>query len=369
MRGILAREPGARVLEPFAGTGTTALCAAELGQEAWAFDINAFLVWLARAKVAEYGEANVTRARLAARELVAAIHSGQVGAMRPPPLRNIGRWWSAPRLELLGALKSGIDAHDDYAERTLLLVAFCRTLMALSNAAFDHPSMSFALESAVEPPDLGADLAQFTGDVEAVLAGCVRPVPGAARIELGDARCLDRLLPERAGSFDLLVTSPPYPNRMSYVRELRPYLYWFGYLQQAREAGELDWLAIGGTWGVATSRLNEWQPARKLPPELGALLDAIRAQPGSGPVMATYVHKYFEDMAQHLAAAQVLLSPGASVHYIVGNSSFYGITVPTEELLARELAELGFRDVAAERVRKRNSKKELYEYCVSARRP
>ncbi len=367
MRAILARQPGARVLEPFSGTGTTALCAAEFGQEAWAFDINSFLIWLGRAKVATYSQAQVAGARIAAAELAGAIRGGAAPELEPPSLRNIGRWWSARRLRLLGALKAGIDAHDDYAERTLLLVAFCRTLMALSNAAFDHPSMSFALEAA-EPATLDDDLAQFSADVEVVLSGCDRPAPGVAHIELGDARCLDRLLPEQAGRFDVLVTSPPYPNRMSYVRELRPYLYWFGYLQQAREAGELDWLAIGGTWGVATSRLAEWHPARRLRADLATLLDAIRAQPGSGPLMATYVQKYFEDMSQHLVAAQPLIARGGSVHYIVGNSSFYGITVPTEELLARELAELGFRHVAVERVRKRNSKKELFEFCVSAQR-
>jgi hypothetical protein len=47
---------------------------------------------------------------------------------------------------------------------------------------------------------------------------------------------------------------------MSYIRELRPYMYWLGYLQNAREAGELDWKAIGGTWGCATSRVGKWNP-------------------------------------------------------------------------------------------------------------
>ncbi|WP_322490103.1 hypothetical protein [Chloroflexus sp.] len=38
----------------------------------------------------------------------------------------------------------------------------------------------------------------------------------------------------------LVITSPPYPNRMSYIRELRPYMYWLGYLNNGRDAGELD---------------------------------------------------------------------------------------------------------------------------------
>ena len=77
-----------------------------------------------------------------------------------------------------------------------------------------------------------------------------------ASIILGDSRYLEKYTQD---SFDLLITSPPYPNRMSYIRELRPYMYWLGYLKEAREAGEIDWGTIGGTWGIATSRLLQWQ--------------------------------------------------------------------------------------------------------------
>ena len=37
-------------------------------------------------------------------------------------------------------------------------------------------------------------------------------------------------------------------------------MYWLGYLSDGRAAGELDWKAIGGTWGCATSMLNTWTP-------------------------------------------------------------------------------------------------------------
>ena len=69
------------MLEPFSGTGTTALCAAELGQRAWAFDINAFLVWLGRAKVARYSLAELGAARDAARALIEDIRSGSAVTM------------------------------------------------------------------------------------------------------------------------------------------------------------------------------------------------------------------------------------------------------------------------------------------------
>jgi hypothetical protein len=77
-----------------------------------------------------------------------------------------------------------------------------------------------------------------------------------------DARTLT---PLDGNIHDLVITSPPYANRISYIRELRPYMYWLGFLTDGAEAGELDWRAIGGTWGIATSRLKLWQPQLPVP--------------------------------------------------------------------------------------------------------
>src|SRR5688572_6885533 len=54
------------VLDPFCGTGTTALVCAERGIPATTTDINPFLVWLARAKCAAYSAASIERFREAA---------------------------------------------------------------------------------------------------------------------------------------------------------------------------------------------------------------------------------------------------------------------------------------------------------------
>ena len=112
--------------------------------------------------------------------------------------------------------------------------------------------------------------------------------------------------------FDLLVTLPPYPNRISYIRELRPYMYWLGYLEESRDAGELDWRAIGGTWGIATSRLSEWRksPDAFTPGYLDELIGCIASSDAkSGRILGNYVGKYFEDMWQHLTSVRRLMKP------------------------------------------------------------
>lgn len=134
-------------------------------------------------------------------------------------------------------------------EGTLLRVAFCRTLIASSNAAFNHQSMSFK-DDAQAALDMGIDYAAlFERDMREVLLGAAINPVGQARVHLHDARALSTLA---EGPFDLVIASPPYAHRMSYIRELRPYMYWLGLLTNGRNAAELDWKAIGGTWGVAT---------------------------------------------------------------------------------------------------------------------
>jgi hypothetical protein len=155
---------------------------------------------------------------------------------------------------------------------------------------------------------------------------------------------------------------------MSYIRELRPYMYWLGYLREAREAGEMDWQAIGGTWGIATSRLQTWTPdgIEVDNPQLQEIVATINED---SPVLANYVHKYFVDMSCHLGSLYPVLQPGARLFYIVGNSRFYDTLVPVESLLSDLLRDQHYVDVNIELIRKRTSKKELYEYIISCRKP
>ncbi|MFN3075814.1 MAG: hypothetical protein ABT940_02830 [Alphaproteobacteria bacterium] len=367
---LLSAFPGdpAHVLDPFCGTATTALCAASRGHVATTVEINPFLVWLAAAKTARYSAATIQTARYACAEVLALVKKRGFTPMAEPPIHDIERWWSAPARAFLCRLRPAIEqaTAEQSPERSLLLVAFCRTLITLSNAAFNHQSVSFRDGDQAEL-DLPADLpGLFLDGVSHVLAGAMQAPAAEVRIIHGDARTLSQI----EDRFDLVITSPPYANRMSYIRELRPYMYWLGYLTSGRDAGELDWQAIGGTWGIATSRLIGWQPDDEAfaPKWLAPTLDAIaHADNANGRLLANYIAKYAEDMWCHFVGLAHIMAPAGRVHYVVGNSTFYGTLLPTERLYADMLAELGFTQIDTRAIRKRNSKKELIEFDVSGR--
>ena len=360
-----------RVLDPFCGTATTALSAAYHGHEGITTDINPFLVWLGQAKTARYSSTTIEFTLNAGNHIVTAVKQGAIEPAEAPPIHNIGRWWCPEALAFLCALRAGIETEtkERSPEKDLMLIAFCRTLIELSNASFNHQSMSFKDQDREQmrmPLDI--DMGQvFRNNLLFVINGAKDNPDGTGQVVLGDAR----KLPETVhGPFDLVITSPPYANRMSYIRELRPYMYWLGFLDSGHDAGEMDWSAIGGTWGVATSRLIDWKPPGESfqHPLLDHPLDRIAHHDNkNGKILANYVAKYFNDIWEHLNALLPVLSKGGELHYIVGNSTFYGVVLPVERLYVAMLEYLGFQNIACRAIRKRNSKKELFEFDVSAR--
>lgn len=364
---LSGHPPNRRVLDPFCGSGTTALVAVRRGHDATTIDINPFLAWLARVKTASYAPSVLDEARLAGRRAARAARLGESPEGSDPPMRSIERWWTDEARFFLRHLRSAIHGAPVRSARAtdLLNVAFCRTLIGLSRASFGHQSMSLSGKGGASP-GLPAMERAFLDDLGAIIGSSGEDLPGSARVICGDSRDMG---PCASPGFDVVVTSPPYANRMSYIREMRPYMYWLDYLTNGRDAGELDWDAIGGTWGIATSRLSQWSPAGRvwLPRDLLRAIDSVRGADGkSGAILAAYIERYFGDISRHLASLRGALRRNASVHYIIGNSSFYGTLVQSEQAYASIMRRHGFEGVSVRPIRKRNSKKELVEFEVSA---
>jgi hypothetical protein len=359
------------VLDPFCGTGTTLLACAERGLPAATIDLNPFLVWLARAKTARYDDA----VRDEARALVERMEGSALapsGAAFVPDIHRVERWWDAPVLGGLGRAATVLrEARPRTSPRALDLasIAFCRALIETANVSFGHQSMSFRKGEHPVRRGGGRRVGRALAEAfDVVTASAADPLARSrSRVFLGDSRSVSSVV--GGARFGAVVTSPPYSNRMSYIRELRPYMYWLGHLVAKKDAGELDWRAIGGTWGAATSRLAAWRPdpARSVPfPGFGRIVANISERE---PILGHYVHRYFEDMVSHVESLVPVLLPGAHVSYVVGNSKFYDVMLPAQEIFCALFENAGFSNCRITEVRKRTSKRELYEYLVEATLP
>lgn len=357
---------GAMVLEPFSGSGTTPLVAQEMGLRCEAQDINPFLVWFGNAKLAEYDEKARASFDDARASIVETSRSGFPNDYWTPPLFKIEKWWNPPTLQALASIKHCIGQYSGRV-RDLLDVAFCRVMIASSNASFNHQSMSFKDIPEYDGKDQQADfdrvVAAFADETAYIAATLQQPMTNTSFVREGDS----------TSSFagfkpaDMVITSPPYANRMSYIRELRPYMYWLGFLDTGEAAGNLDWKTTGGTWGSASTKVKSWAPDSGTPidRDLDAVCEKI-LDGKSGSILAPYVSKYFHDMWNHFKAITPLVKPGGELCYIVGNSTFSGNDVPAQEWYADMMRALGYGNVDIITIRKRNSNKRLFEYAVCA---
>ncbi len=251
---------GDLVLDPFCGTGTTALACTQSRITCHTVDINPFLVWLANTKCAGYSVEAIEIARTALDKALLAVNNEYLSAWTPP-IKDINKWWESDILRLLSLIFEQISNLTKCNEaQSLLYIIFCRCLIELSSVSFGHQSMSFKKDAPstylFEIPSvmrfrntfqrIGSEVLDSASD--SLQAGHSQALPG-------DSRQLEAVLPLK--NYTTVITSPPYPNRMSYIRELRPYMYWPGYLDSGNQAGELDWQAIGGTWGCANQQTDE----------------------------------------------------------------------------------------------------------------
>lgn len=353
------------VLEPFSGTGTTELVCGNMGINSIAYDVNPFLVWLAKTKTARYSAETISKFKNAANDII--LNFDNYTACEYPPIHNIKRWWDKGQLDYLSRLKTAIWSVDDVQVCDLLKIAFCRQIIALSNASFNHVSTSFSDsedDGSFTYDDGNNIFLSFCKMIEDTVV--VQP---EKKVEIYKQNSMF-ISANMKDKYDTIITSPPYPNRISYIRELRPYMYWFDYLKTPDDASDLDWGTIGGTWGSATSRLATWTQSTDLLPDylLKIANKVASADNKSAELMANYVLKYFDDIAMHMQTVFETIKTNGTVHYIVGNSNFYGNTVPSDSIYKDILSRIGFHNEKSEIVRKRNCNKALYEYWISAQK-
>ena len=353
------------ILDPFCGTTTTGIVAAECGFNCSLYDINPFLVWFGTIKSSNFDNTVLDE--------MFRITSGGLENVKLenedvwiPPMRNIERWWSPSTLVALGNLRKFLSntwgEPSMEGEQNLIWIAFARLVIDCSAADFNHISVSFKEET----QDFGSEIfkTMFLERLGVIVNSAKNKLEGKVNIYLSDSRYME--VPEK---YDLVITSPPYPNRISYIRELRPYMYWLKFLSTGEEAGELDWKAIGGTWGCATSKLHTWKQATPILPErlINVCNRIEKGDDKNGKTMALYVKKFFDDMYLHLSNLRGHLNNNATINYILGNSSFYSNYVETDLIIEEMLHILGYKDISSRVIRKRNSKSNLFEYNITAK--
>lgn len=329
-----------RLLDPFAGAGTSLLVAAERGLTAVGVDMLPFAAFAARALL--YAPtADLARLDELAEQVLDRPQS-RSGRFPNFPVRS---WAFGPAaLAQLSDLGRGISSLHPGPERDLVRLAMLCSVEAMSQATKDGTSLRRRPHGLGRPGRYGsrrtrADVrAEFEAKLALLRQGAQhQPVPPSGTdVMTGDARALPELLAE-CGKFDVAVLSPPYPNRYDYVGNYQLELG-FGFiddadslralrLAQLRSHMEAPWPP--GERTVELAALDEF---------LAAFMASAHRGNESGRVFRM-VCGYFEDMAAVLAGMHAVMHAGAVAAIVVGTQVFGGEQLPTDLLLA-ELAEV-----------------------------
>jgi hypothetical protein len=275
-------EPGGRVLDPFAGSGTTLVQCLESGHDAVGVDVAAFNCLLMRVKTDAYEAPALRRDLEAARSRAEELAwSGKQSAQASAYVRE----WFAPRAaaELL-AFRTSLEGSESADVLRVVLARAARSARLTTHFDLDFPRVP-----QTEPylcrkhrrvcrpvEEARRFLLRYTKDALArIEAFAAVRMPGRyATVLHGDARTLDL-----AGPFAGVITSPPYPGLIDYH-------------EQHRYAYELLGLA----------RSSDEELGR---PANGASRSAIEA--------------YVEGVADVLANVREALLPGAPVCVVVND--------------------------------------------------
>jgi hypothetical protein len=368
-------KPGEKVLDPFAGASTTLIEARNAGLAAYGYEINPFLHFVGRTSLNwEIAPSDLLQTL---EKLNASFHDleSRYGAnqtidlpFEPPAIYNVHRWWRDDVLVRLILLREAIQL----CCKSVYVADFFRLCLAgvlvpdLTNVTLGRLQLHF-----IDRNDDEINVwTTFAKHAEAMIEDMrelqlLRSTPGSVLLN-GDSVSFEPKLP--TDRVDIVITSPPYPNRYSYVWNTRPHLYMLGFFKGKREAGELDSKTIGGTWGTATSSLakGEIQPYNAAVEKVvGQTVNDIRKH---DVLMSNYCMNYFNRLAEHLENLVPYLAKNARLGYVVGCSRLRGVYVETDTLLSKLIAETSpeFHSHSIHRFRKRNSGKDLHESAVYA---
>jgi hypothetical protein len=361
------------VVDPFSGRGTTSIECQKKGIKALGIEINPLLQQVGT-KSLKWDQSHLHLFEKYLTEVSNAIEQYKESSLEDvvtafntniPIIHNVFRWWRKYALKNLMICRQLMLNPEYLPIKDYVWLALNKACLDCANIHRNHPTITFddghqreidvLYEVSLNLRMIHNDLMNLTSEEISFFE--------LNSIKLGNSTTN---LPQQINRpVDFVITSPPYPNRYSYVHQTRPQLHFMEVLDNVRQATEIDLQAVGGTWGRATSILqNELLP---VPPDIKPYLCYYEELKDKSVLMCNYATKYFIDMWQHIKLLNQVKATRFRGAYIVGNSRLSGVEIFTESILGKLFRHEGFEVERIISFRKRGGKKRLYETAVCIR--
>ena len=334
----------ATCLDPFGGSGTTALTAQRLGVYPTTIEVNPFLADLTDAKLFSHSLGSVRTGWL--RVLMAVAEEPAASWPVTPPPSFIepgvrGRWiFDREIAGRIGAYVQAISAIEDPHVRRLFRVLLGSALIHVSNVVISGKGRRYRGARTQVRPSVQELDARLDRGFRAMFSDIARygrrPEPGY-RLLRGDARVLIR----ESAPVDAILFSPPYPNSFDYTDIYNVELWALGYLSSSGENRSLREATLRSHVQIVRS----FDGAMPTSPTLDEVCARLRELGSSlwSPHIPAMLRAYFADMCEVLSQSRERLKPGGAIFTVVGDSRYAKVKIDVSRILCELSAPLGLR--------------------------
>lgn len=345
-RAVLeSRIPVHRALDPFGGSGTTALACQFLGVSPTTVEVNPFLADLIEAKLCQYDADALARdlgliaSRAGMNEAAALLRLvGLPPTFVEPGVNN--RWIFDRAIALrVAALLDAAESLDDAKHRRLFKVLLGGILIDVSNVVVSGKGRRYrrGWEGRIRSAS-NVDEAFFSSARAAI--GDIHRY--ANRREIGYTLLRgDSRTALKKGSWDLALFSPPYPNSFDYTDVYNVELWALGYLKTFDGNRRLREATLSSHVQVSRSFARPPSGSPLLDEAMIGLIEARKELWDAR--IPDMVGAYFADMMSIIGSIGGKLSPEGSLWLVVGDSRYAGIQISTAEIIGQLAAQRNWR--------------------------
>lgn len=341
-----AEIPVRRCVDPFGGSGTTALTCQFLGIDPITVEVNPFLADLIEAKLCSYDIARLAKdaGRLAEKVTNTKVDPQRALTGGPKTLVEPGendRWvFDREVAEKIISIRQAIEEVKDDPNRRLFKILLGGNLIALSNVRISGKGRRYrnGWRERRVPPEFV--LTRFVDALSIAVHNITlhRNRPSFSYdVRRGDAR---RIM-KNIGSVDAAVFSPPYPNSFDYTDVYNVELWMLGYLRNGQDNVELRNATL-------TSHVQLKRKYASPPSESDTLNSALDQLSCKTEILwhrdiPKMVGGYFADFMGLLLELRESLREGGKVHMVVGDSQYSGVIIPVAKIIGELAPYYGFK--------------------------
>ncbi len=362
---VKAFRPGkkVRVLDPFAGSGTTLLAAAAAGASSVGFESHPFVARVAQAKLL-WSKVSPDALQAGADELIGKAR--KIPAKTPNVSPLLEKCYSKDAIAALFSLRDTLHRNPPQDKNTdemlrLALTAILRPCSHVGTAQWQYVLPSRTKAKVLDP-------------FEAMTLK-VRDMASDISFARSEGFCLDSEVVDQDarqpsslpdGSVDLVVTSPPYPNNYDYADATRLEMTFWGEIEGWSDLQQTVRRHIVRSCSQHTAAehlklddLLALDEVNVIRDELSAVcreLEIVRLTKGGRKTYHTMIAAYYADLSKVFRALRPVCAEGSKLCFVIGDSAPYGVHAPAEQWLGRLAADAGFHSVSFEKLRDRNTK-------------